>query len=496
MARFGLCGPSYQSQSPNVDAERTINLYPEKAEVPSAKSALPLYPSPGSKVFCTLSERSVPGGFAFNGRMFSAGANFYEIFADGTKTTRGNLVTPQGPVSIKGSPNQLLILSAGQLFVFNLTTNKTTRVDMTQFPGTVTQIGYLDGFFLAMIPTVTSASGVSQLMASNSLDGTTWAGDSVTSVSEFPDNLVSMAVDHREIWLLGNKKSVVYYNAGNIPFPFSPIPGSLMESGCAAPAATCQLDNSLFWIELDERGQGVARRANGYSPMRVSNHGVENIWATYPTVTDAIGYPMQFKGHLWWHIYFPSANASWRYDVATGMWHEVAYWDGTSGQFQAHHSMWHAFVFNKHLAGDWSSGNIYELSDVYLDDAGNALRRVRRGPPISIEGQWVFHRFLYVDAEAGLASFSTPSGPRGAQIMARWSDDGTKTWSNEHWIDCGQQGKYKTRPILRRLGRSRNRIYEISMTDAAPWRIADAYLEADPAYKPTKRLAQSMGEMA
>jgi hypothetical protein len=68
--------------------------------------------------------------------------------------------------------------------------------------------------------------------------------------------------------------------------------------------------------------------------------------------------------------------------------------------------------------------------------------------------------------------------PRPPQVMVRWSDDRGKTWSNEHVVDCGALGEYRVRAILLRLGRSRYRIYEVSMTDAVPWTLVDAYLEA------------------
>ena len=44
-------------------------------------------------------------------------------------------------------------------------------------------------------------------------------------------------------------------------------------------------------------------------------------------------------------------------------------------------------------------------------------------------------------------------------------------------------------------GRARDRVYEISTTDPVPWRIIDAYLDADPGYKPQERLAHTYGKV-
>jgi hypothetical protein len=66
---------------------------------------------------------------------------------------------------------------------------------------------------------------------------------------------------------------------------------------------------------------------------------------------------------------------------------------------------------------------------------------------------------------------------RDPQLILKWSNDDAKTWSNEYLLNCGQAGQYKKRVIKRRLGASRSRIYEISVTDPIPWRIADAYVD-------------------
>jgi hypothetical protein len=52
--RFGLVGPSYQSQSVSVDNQACINLYPEQDESGGGNAPLVLYPTPGSKTFVDL----------------------------------------------------------------------------------------------------------------------------------------------------------------------------------------------------------------------------------------------------------------------------------------------------------------------------------------------------------------------------------------------------------------------------------------------------------
>ena len=286
---------------------------------------------------------------------------------------------------------------------------------------------------------------------------------------------------HRELVLGGITKSVVYYNSGSLNI-FDVIPGSLIEQGTSAAFSPVNLDNTVYWLGGDERGAAIVWKAEGYTPKRVSNHAIEFAMQGYSTISDAIAYPYQDQGHSFYVLYFPTADATWVFDVATQMWHERGFF--TAGSFEAHHSRNHTFVFNKHLVGDWDSGNVYEMSIDFLDDAGTSIRRVRRAPHISNEQKWIFYNKLQVDVEVGLGP--TPplldggGNPRDPQLMLRWSNNGAKTWSNIHTRGFGKTGEYNKRAIWRRLGRSRDRIFELSETDAVPVRIAEAYLEVSP----------------
>ena len=62
--------------------------------------------------------------------------------------------------------------------------------------------------------------------------------------------------------------------------------------------------------------------------------------------------------------------------------------------------------------------------------------------------------------------------------MLRWSDDGGHTWSAEHWTSAGKIGETTRRAVWRRLGSSRNRIYEVNMSDPVKWVILSAHLNA------------------
>jgi hypothetical protein len=471
---FGFCGPSYTAQSPIIDDERAMNCYCENSESESAATKRALLHTPGRKIFCTLPEAKVPGAFTVNGRTFFAVSNLYEVDASGNVTNRGSLgAAPITPTQMWANETQLVVLNNGNLYVLTLATNAFAAVNMAQFNGPVAQIEFLDGYIIATL-------AVSHTFQVSSLeDATTWSGLDIATLSLFPDNITSMKVEHRYVWFFSAKKAVAYYNAGAGFPPFIPVQGEFLEDGAGAAFATVQLDNTLLWLDQDERGFMVARRLGS---GRISTHATELAWQQYAVTSDAVGWTYQEYGHAFWVIYFPTANATWAYDIATGFWHERGFFLTQNGTYIADRAMCHTLNFGIHLVGDWASGNVYHLSSEFNDDFGNPIRGFRRSPTTADDNEWIYFESIEFIMETGLGWASddaTHNAP--PQIMLRWSDNGGKTWSNTYYLSIGYLGEYDLRVIKRMLGRARKRVWEVSWTDPVPIRFNDAVLKAKPA---------------
>ncbi len=482
--RFGFVGGSYTAQSGAVADEECINWFAETNESGSpfapanayggreAGTLKSYFGTPGLSVFATLPQMPVRGVFAANGRMFAVGGNtLYEVVADGTFTALGTVANDGKAVSIAFNSIQLLIVSGGHAYCFTLAT--TALLDVTsQLAGTPIQCDESDTYF------VVKFKDSNKYQMSQVLDGTVWPGQLVNEVSVFPDNIVSIIFNHRELWIFGNKRGQVFQDTGSTEV-FDPIPGALIETGCAATFSVCRLDNSVFWVGQDERGALVAWRSSGYTPQRVSTHAVEVWLSQQANVSEMVTYSYQDRGHLFWVLYVPGSECTWVYDVSESLWHKRAQW--VNGAWKAHYSWNHAYCFGKHLVGDWNSGNIYELNFANVTDNGTEIRRLRRSPIISDEKNWIPINQLTVDFETGLGPqppFETGQfAPRPPQAMLRWSDDRGKTWSPIHTRGVGLAGENNVRVVWRRQGRTRNRIYELSVSDPIQWTIVDAYLE-------------------
>ena len=85
---------------------------------------------------------------------------------------------------------------------------------------------------------------------------------------------------------------------------------------------------------------------------------------------------------------------------------------------------------------------------------------------------------------------------RPAQLQLRWSDDGGHNWSNPYNASLGLTGETTARALWRRLGKSRNRVYEVVCSDPVAVRLVNAFVNADPQFKPTERLVAQLAKMA
>jgi hypothetical protein len=368
--------------------------------------------------------------------------------------------------------------------------------------GTVVDI--VDNYFLYNKP------NTQQWAASNILSPITY---SLSFASKFtgPDNLVSLICDHGQVYLLGENTSEVWADVGTFPFPFQRIPGSASQQGIASAFSIARLGNSFAYLSRNIRGQAVIVMMNGYFPTRISTHAVENTLVNQ-YISDAVAYTYQLEGHETYVISFPTLDLTWAYDIATGMWHKWL-WVDSNNVYHRHRTQCSALFQGIVLAGDWQNGQIYQLDLNNYTDNGGTIRRLRRAPHLVSDLQRQYFDELQIQFQPGVGTtglsldlgktFNTPLvinpnqiliikpkellyigldtqnfTTENPQAMLRWSNDGGSTWSKEYWSSIGQLGKYKNRIIWRRLGWSRDKVFEVVVTDPIKCVIVSANLKA------------------
>ncbi len=226
----------------------------------------------------------------------------------------------------------------------------------------------------------------------------------------------------------------------------------------------------------------------------------------YARIDDAIGFAYQDEGHIFYVLVFPTADATWVYDVATQAWHQRG-WLSSDGSLHRDRANCYASFNGDHLVGDFENGKIYRMSlDIGTDD----------GAPIYRERAWELaddeHKRVRVDLlevlaitgdgetqtvtvagsggngfwEAGFwdggfwdngfwegfgTGTSTITLPVEPQLALQVSRDGGRKWSYLRRKGLGMTGRTLARARWRRAGYGRNVVLRISttMTSRVQW---------------------------
>jgi hypothetical protein len=399
------------------------------------------------------------------------GGKLVELSSAGGITTLGTILNAQTPVQFAASGTSLMVATGDQIWRHGGGAVFAKVHDSAQ------SVVYLDGYYIILltgVPADNYAQANYIQLSDLNTDGLTWPEALVQRPMRPLDRLVQLRVHEGHLWIFGSHSIQVWYHSGNEDFPFEPIQGTSVDVGTDYPWSIAQIDKHLYFLGYEQRGQARVYRTEGYTPVRVSNQAVEFLIDAYlslgvdQTIT---GYGYTEDGHTFYVLSFPKAKATIVYDLATNMWHERLRWSGTDW-IQWRGSSFHSFVFGKHFVArmspppfeDTDHKKIYEQNIRFAADDGLAIRRQRISPYVSKDQQWMMHHYLrlYTDIT-------------GTVAMRYLYDDGT-TWSATRSV-----APYKHEVKYRRLGRARDRLYDVSISSSTERpMIVDGYLHVTP----------------
>jgi hypothetical protein len=396
-----ILGSAYTARSVNAADSRMVNLFPEVVPEGGKQPAF-LQRCPGLVLQTVVGSGPIRGLWEHNGYLYVVSANtFYQVNSAWVATAKGT-VDGTGLVSMADNGTQIMIAASPKGYIYNTLTGVFGQIADQDFPG-ASVVDYLDGYFVFIQP------NSQRMWVTALLDGTSIDPLDFASAEGDPDNIVSMIVDHREVWLFGNSSTEVWYNAGLPDFPLARIQGAFNELGCAARYSVAKMNNQIYWLGKDPRGQGIVYVANGYQGQRVSTHAVEWQIQQYGDLSNAIGYTYQQDGHSFYVLVFPSVGKTWVYDAATGAWHERAGWDDSWTRYLGQTQV---FFNGKNLLGDYENGNIYTVDqNTYAYNGGTQrwLRSWRALPTGENTLRRTAQHALQLDCETGVGLEQYPA---------------------------------------------------------------------------------------
>ena len=515
MPDLGFVGATYKERSIAVNEQECVNWYPEAYanRYPyetvytrqRSKAELVLYPTPGLKLFCTLTNnKAVRGSYVTsNNRMFYvAGNTLYEVTAFGKVVSRGTIgdnsnsrvnfsdngagedeiiYNTDGTDSGERRGKGMIIVDRFSGYMYNLTTDALTQIAGGLFPFSMTgytdtagnpvdQVGYfppcshvifIDGRF------VVNQINSQQFYCSELYDGFHWNPLNVFAAEGSPDNIQSIISINNELYLIGTQSTEVWSDTGGSPI-YQRIHGAFFNNGTIAPYSVASNGSHVFWLGSSPQGHGQVWAATNYQPEKISTPSIDNIIEGLDNIEDALGFCYTQGGHNFYLLTFQKANRTLCFDLANGLWHERGFWNTNTGIMERHRAASVCYFNDKNYVGDWQNGNVYSFDyDTYTDN-GNPIRRIRVGCHIHQERKRIYFNNVEIDFERGVGianPLTATDQGLDPQAMLQWSDDGGFTWSSERWISMGKVGKYLTRLKWTRMGMSRDRVFKLTVSD-------------------------------
>jgi hypothetical protein len=451
---------AYQHTSLPVSAQRMVNCYTEAAP-PGSISPLVVVPSFGIKDFATLQSLQVasPGcraAIVVNDVIFAVfGYTLYRIDPQSSIATALGDVPNTGHVVMAGDGKNIMAVCDGPGYIYD--GNSVTQITDPSFPGAM-WVAFLDGWMV-----VGPGNGTVHVNQTPYIPAV-WNALDFASAEADPDDIVTGIVDHRELFLFGRESTEVWYDAGNVDFPLTRTASGYMEVGCSSRFGPAKIDNSVFFPAHD----GTVRRVNGYTPVRVSTHVVEQAIRRYAN-QEARGMAWVENGHSFYGLTYD--ESTWVLDIATEKWAERA-----SYGFPNWRATCPVRAKNQTFVGDSLGPRLGVLDADTFTEWGDPLVASCTAPAVFNENKPVQHQRLELMFETGVGTLSGQgSDPR---VMLQWSDDSGRTWSNEHMRPLGKMGEFKSRAAWNRLGQSRNRVYRYAVSDAVRRTLVMALLDA------------------
>lgn len=461
-----LASAQNEASSGAVSIESLTNVYAEPAP-PRSKSPFHLRHTPGLKKKVTVGTGKIRGIIPFQGNLFVvSGTNLYSVDANYNATLLTGVTGVYASASsiIPGSRNVFMATNGIDVAIcsetITLIANATsfTTLSFFDFNGADYQDGY--GIFTERDTQNVRITGLDDMTTMSALDFTTADAES--------DDVVGVLVNNEEVIVFKERTLEQYFNAGNADFPYVRSQNGVVERGCAASASIAQADRSALWLGDNLR----VYLMQGLQPVPVSTADIERKIESATNIQDASAFTYQQEGQLFYQLSFDDLTVV--YSLTTGLWH-LRRSKGLTRSRANNYAYWR----NRHVVGDYSNGNLYELDMSTYTENSEAVVRQAVPPPLYANGNPVFQGDLLLDIQGG-AGLTTGQGD-DPEIMLEVSDDLGNTWSAYRPAKAGPEGEYERQAVWNRLGRFRHtRHVRFSISDPVEvhWVGAAASLEA------------------
>ena len=442
-------GQSYRHTDLPLSAQVTKNWVPEINTETSR--VVTLQPFPGARLFSVGSGKD-RGATEWDSTLYMvAGTTLYSVDANGVRTSIGS-INGAGRCTFPASQEYLVIVTSGLAYLYD----GSTLTEISDVDLEAPDYGaYLNNQWIYQGTggrfAVSDAGQPDQINALN------------YATAESDGDLLQRPYTYQQlVYMFGSKTIEPWYNSGEGNPPFNRVEGGIIQKGTLSPDAISHNDNYMYFLGDDRhiyQMLGTQERSISTIPLVQAFEGY-----TETDIAEAVGFCYSMRGQHYYQLRVGSHV--WAFNESAGGWFELT----VGNNEDPYPATGYIYKFGKHLFFD--QGNILELDPAYGLFNGLPMIRERITSLITGavfgdagDGKYVFMR------EAEILIKGVPPLGDAPQIMLSWSDDAGYTWSNERIIECGQTGNYTFRARAHNLGRFRERVFKIRISDESSYSI-------------------------
>jgi hypothetical protein len=428
---------SNPTRYPQGGNEELINCYREDLG-PEAKSGFAIYGSDGLQGFATLqgSNGKVRALLNVDGVLYVvAGTQLHTVTTSGIDTLIGSMnIDTSAPVYMqrnrRSTPDILIVCDGLAYYSRAGVLTQVTDVDLLA-PLSMT---FNDGYFVISTVANQFQSGVLD-------DASNWAALAYSRADANPDAIVTLSTLQQDILVIGEKTIEIHRDVGDNPFPYERV--AVIQWGCSAAGSVTTVNGTVAFLAHD----GTVRMLDGYEAVRISTISQELDIAKLADKSVLRSTSWIRNGHAFYML--TCSSFTWVCDLNTSppRWHRRRTYMATNWNISAIESF-----DNKLIAGDATSGLLYEMSPDFFDDAGTTIEsRVQFAPLHAFPYRMTINE-IFFDAQVGVGSGQGDDQDVNPEIMLEVSRDSGITFGQQRTLSLGAQGANLTRVRSQRFG--------------------------------------------
>src|ERR1700741_266903 len=459
-----IVGGAYMDDTRPFSVQDCINYLPEQADASGTRAPTMLRGLPGLTTIASSLPGWIRGIHNVEGQLFCvAGSQLCRINNDFSVTQLGQVngvdFVGMEHNQVAGG-NQLAIGTGAAGFVWDTSNSTFQQITDPGFPGTPAFV-YADSYLAGVEPQgrFWFISELADALSYNTLDQ--------QEAEAAPDLILSLLVNHREIWAMGQRTIEPFGDTGLAPgsggATWQPIQGVVIEQGVGSKWCSVVLDNAVLFFGND----GIFYRADGYTLTRISTHAIEQAvrglnWA------QCFAYTWPDMGHKGAYWTFPDGH-TWGFDEATSLWHRrqsyrlqrsriacMTYWNG----------LW--------IAGDYQTGTLYKLDWSNFTEAGQPFIAERTTGGLSDNQNLMTVSGVVLVMDTGRGAINNDHS-----VELCYSNDGGYNFTKWRPKSLGGNGKYGKRLRFWKIGSCVNRVFRIRVASPCKRDLIAASIKLD-----------------